>query len=53
MALLEVTNLTKRFGGLTACDNISFKLEEGEMVGLIGPNPNRDGGDNRCAQKYT
>ncbi|MBA7654513.1 Methionine import ATP-binding protein MetN 2 [subsurface metagenome] len=38
MALLEVTNLTKRFGGLTACDNISFKLEEGEMVGLIGPN---------------
>ncbi len=38
MALLEVTDLTKRFGGLTACDNISFKIEESEIVGLIGPN---------------
>jgi len=38
MALLEVTNLTKRFGGLIACDNVSFEIEEGEIVGLIGPN---------------
>lgn len=38
MALLEVADLTKNFGGLTACDHISFKIEEGEIVGLIGPN---------------
>jgi branched-chain amino acid transport system ATP-binding protein len=38
MALLEVTDLTKRFGGLTANDSISFQVLEGEMLGLIGPN---------------
>lgn len=38
MALLEVKNLTKRFGGLTALDNVSFQVEEGEIHGLIGPN---------------
>ncbi len=38
MPLLEVENLTKRFGGLTAVKNVSFKVDEGEIVGLIGPN---------------
>lgn len=38
MALLEVKNLTKRFGGLVAVNNVDFVLEEGELVGLIGPN---------------
>ena len=38
MALLEVKDLTKRFGGLTANDSISFQVAEGEMLGLIGPN---------------
>jgi branched-chain amino acid transport system ATP-binding protein len=38
MALLEVQNLTKRFGGLVANDNVSFNVSEGEIVGLIGPN---------------
>ena len=37
-ALLEVYNLTKRFGGLVANSEISFSLEKGEIVGLIGPN---------------
>lgn len=36
--LLEVANLTKRFGGLTASDDISFSVNAGEIVGLIGPN---------------
>lgn len=38
MALLEVHNVTKDFGGLRANDDISFALEKGELVGLIGPN---------------
>jgi branched-chain amino acid transport system ATP-binding protein len=38
MALLEVKNLTKDFGGLRANDQINLKVEEGEIVGLIGPN---------------
>jgi len=37
-ALLEVYNLTKRFGGLVANSEISFSLAKGEIVGLIGPN---------------
>lgn len=38
MAILEVSNVTKRFGGLTALNNIIFKLEKGEILALIGPN---------------
>jgi branched-chain amino acid transport system ATP-binding protein len=38
MALLELNGVTKRFGGLTAVDNVSFNVEEGEIFGLIGPN---------------
>ena len=36
--VLQVSNLTKDFGGLTAVDDISFSVEQGEFVGLIGPN---------------
>ncbi len=35
---LQVTNLTKDFGGLRAVENLSFRVELGEFVGLIGPN---------------
>lgn len=38
MAILEVKNLTKAFGGLLAVNDISFQVEEGEILGLIGPN---------------
>ena len=38
MALLDVQNLTKNFGGLRANSDISFSLEKGELLGLIGPN---------------
>lgn len=35
---LEVENLTKRFGGLVAVDDVSFQIGRDEIVGLIGPN---------------
>ncbi|MGF1608526.1 MAG: ABC transporter ATP-binding protein [Kiloniellales bacterium] len=38
MPILEVENLTMRFGGLTAVDKLSFSVEEGAIHGLIGPN---------------
>jgi branched-chain amino acid transport system ATP-binding protein len=38
MALLEVHNVTKDFGGLRANSEVSFSMEKGELVGLIGPN---------------
>jgi branched-chain amino acid transport system ATP-binding protein len=36
--ILEVENLSKYFGGLRAIGNINFALEEGSILGLIGPN---------------
>lgn len=36
--ILEVLGLTKQFGGLTAVNNVTFDLSEGEILGLIGPN---------------
>ena len=38
MVLLEVKDLTKNFGGLTAVGDVTMELHEGELVGLIGPN---------------
>jgi branched-chain amino acid transport system ATP-binding protein len=36
--VLEVEQLTKRFGGFTAVERVSFRVERGEILGLIGPN---------------
>ena len=38
MALLEVRDLSVRFGGVVALDHVSFAVDEGELVALIGPN---------------
>lgn len=38
MRLLNVTNLTKNFGGLVAINNINFSMEPGQIVSVIGPN---------------
>jgi ABC-type branched-subunit amino acid transport system ATPase component len=37
-AMLRLTDLTMRFGGLTALDKVSFVIEPGQIFGLIGPN---------------
>jgi branched-chain amino acid transport system ATP-binding protein len=36
--ILEVSNVSKRFGGVVALDEASFDLKEGEILGVIGPN---------------
>src|SRR3982751_1056005 len=38
MSLLEVKDLTKKFGGFTALECINFSMNEGEICGFIGPN---------------
>jgi branched-chain amino acid transport system ATP-binding protein len=38
MALLEVREVTVRFGGIVALDGLSFEIESGQICGLIGPN---------------
>jgi branched-chain amino acid transport system ATP-binding protein len=38
VALLELRNVTRRFGGIVALDDVSLAVPEGEVVGLIGPN---------------
>jgi branched-chain amino acid transport system ATP-binding protein len=37
-AVLEVARLRKTFGGITAVDDVSFDVREGEILGIIGPN---------------
>ena len=38
MPLLECENVTKRFGGLVAVDDMSFSIDHGEMMAIVGPN---------------
>jgi branched-chain amino acid transport system ATP-binding protein len=38
MALLEISRLCKEFGGVTALQDVSFEMAEGEILGVIGPN---------------
>ena len=36
--VLEVSAISKRFGGIAAVDGVSFEVREGEILGIIGPN---------------
>ena len=36
--ILTISNLTKKFGPITAVDNLSFTIEKGNVYGILGPN---------------
>ena len=36
--MIEVQHLTKRYGRVTAVDDVSFRVEPGEILGFLGPN---------------
>ena len=36
--MIEVQHLTKRYGPVTAVDDVSFRVERGEILGFLGPN---------------
>jgi len=38
MAILELAGVSKRFGGLLAVSNVSFSIDQGEIISMIGPN---------------
>ncbi|HBO83634.1 MAG TPA: ABC transporter ATP-binding protein, partial [Deltaproteobacteria bacterium] len=38
MALLKLENVTKRFGGLTAVNQLNLEIDAGESIGIVGPN---------------
>ena len=38
MAVIEVNHLTKRYGKHIAVDDLSFKVEKGQIFGFLGPN---------------
>jgi branched-chain amino acid transport system ATP-binding protein len=38
MAMLEITDISKHFGGVAAVDSLSLSVEQGEIRGIIGPN---------------
>ena len=48
MALLEVKNVSKKYGARAAMDQVSFDVEAGHIVGLIGPQRCWKVNDNAC-----
>ena len=45
MSLLEMKNVTKKFKGLVAVNDVSLHVEQGEIISIIGPN----GAKQRCS----
>ena len=52
--MLSISHLAMRFGGITALDDVSFSLNQGEITSLIGPNgPGKTTFFNCCQGLYT
>ena len=49
MSFLKVEDLNKSFGGLKAVHHVNFEIEQGEILGLIGPNDQDKGSRGRYA----
>ena len=49
MSFLKVEDLNKSFGGLKAVHHVDFEIEQGEILGLIGPNDQDKGSRGRYA----
>ena len=52
MAILEVAQLEKSFGGTKVLRDISFSLEEGQALSIIGACPLRSGGGTGCTSGW-
>ena len=48
--IIEVQNLTKEYKNVKAVDDLTFEVQEGEIIGLLGPNGSRKNNNN---QLYT
>ena len=44
--MIKVKNVTKKYGGNVAVNNISFEIQDGEIVGFLGPNGARKNNNN-------
>jgi ABC-2 type transport system ATP-binding protein len=53
MNVLTIAGLTKRFGAVTALDDVSFSVEVGEIFGFLGPNGAGKSTTMRCIMDYT
>jgi ABC-2 type transport system ATP-binding protein len=49
--MIDVNDLTKRFGELSAVEGLSFHVDEGEVFGLLGPNGAGSSVDHEPARK--
>ena len=51
--LLQLERVAKSFGGLVAIQDLDLALNEGEILGLIGPNPNAGGSAELIPPRWT
>ena len=47
-SILQCSHITKKFGSLTALDDVNFTIEPGRIVGLLGPSPHLSSWPQAC-----